>query len=141
MQRALAMKTFCWRERHDAANDDPISSPTTDLAAALRGAVRALARSGIHFSLDLSAVASSEVIGDPKEWERALSDMVRNAAIVTPAGGKVAVVLRRSMTGLCLTITDHGCGVAGEDLPAIATGPALDRIRGLVERAGGALWL
>jgi two-component system, OmpR family, sensor histidine kinase MprB len=69
-------------------------------------------RSEVTFTTDLS---ESVVRGDPAAIERAVANLLDNAAKWSPAGGKIEVVVRDGE----LTVRDHGPGIDEEDLPFV----------------------
>ena len=69
-------------------------------------------RPGIEFKTDLS---KSLVHGVPRTIERAVANLLDNAAKWSPAGGEVEVGVRDGE----LTVRDHGPGIAPEDLPYV----------------------
>ncbi|MGB2876330.1 MAG: HAMP domain-containing sensor histidine kinase [Gaiellaceae bacterium] len=83
-----------------------------DLLAA--GAVERAKRNRpqVRFTTDLE---ESVIHGAPSTIERAVANLLDNAAKWTPAGGEVEVVVRDGE----LTVRDSGPGIAEEDLPYI----------------------
>jgi two-component system sensor histidine kinase MprB len=69
-------------------------------------------RPGIVFKAD---VEQSVVHGVPTTIERALGNLIDNAAKWSPAGGEVEVVVRGSE----VTVRDHGPGIDEQDLPYV----------------------
>ena len=69
-------------------------------------------RPGIEFRTDLD---ESIVHGVPRTIERAVSNLLDNAAKWSPAGGEVEVEVRDGE----LTVRDHGPGISPEDLPYV----------------------
>ena len=69
-------------------------------------------RPGIEFKTDLS---ESLVHGVPRTIERAVANLLDNAAKWSPAGGEVAVEVRNGE----VVVRDHGPGIADEDLPYV----------------------
>jgi len=55
------------------------------------------------------------VDGDPAALERAITNLLDNAAKFSPEGGTVRV----TQHGGTLTVTDHGAGISEQDLPHI----------------------
>lgn len=58
---------------------------------------------------------SSWVMGDSQLLERAVTNLLDNAAKWSPAGGTITVVLR----GGKVTVTDQGPGISADDLPHV----------------------
>jgi two-component system sensor histidine kinase MprB len=69
-------------------------------------------RPAVTFTTDLH---ESVVHGAPSTIERAVSNLLDNAAKWSPAGGEIEVVVRDGE----LTVRDHGPGIAEEDLPYV----------------------
>ena len=69
-------------------------------------------RPGIEFKTDLS---KSLVHGVSRTIERAVANLLDNAAKWSPPGGEVEVAVRNGE----LTVRDHGPGIAPEDLPYV----------------------
>jgi two-component system, OmpR family, sensor histidine kinase MprB len=69
-------------------------------------------RPGISFAIDLS---ESVVHGVPANIERAVGNLLDNAAKWSPPGGEVEVVVGDGS----VTVRDHGPGIAEEDLPFV----------------------
>jgi two-component system, OmpR family, sensor histidine kinase MprB len=69
-------------------------------------------RPGIDFELDLD---ESVVHGVPATLERAVSNLLDNAAKWSPPGGQVEVTVRNGE----LVVRDHGPGIDEEDLPYV----------------------
>jgi two-component system, OmpR family, sensor histidine kinase MprB len=69
-------------------------------------------RPAVTFRTDLQ---ESVVHGAPSTIERAVSNLLDNAAKWSPAGGEIEVVVRDGE----ITVRDHGPGIAEEDLPYV----------------------
>jgi two-component system sensor histidine kinase MprB len=69
-------------------------------------------RPSVTFTTDLE---ESVVHGAPSNIERAVSNLLDNAAKWSPPGGKVEVAVRAGE----FTVRDHGPGIAEEDLPYV----------------------
>jgi two-component system sensor histidine kinase MprB len=69
-------------------------------------------RPGIEFRTDLAA---SVVHGVPAALERAVSNLLDNAAKWSPPGGEIEVTVRDGE----LVVRDHGPGIDEEDLPYV----------------------
>jgi two-component system sensor histidine kinase MprB len=93
-------------------NPEDLEDVRLDLVAA--DAVERTRRNcpGIEFKTDLS---KSLVHGVPRTIERAVANLLDNAAKWSPAGGEVEVGVRNGE----LTVRDHGPGIAPEDLPYV----------------------
>jgi two-component system sensor histidine kinase MprB len=69
-------------------------------------------RPGVTFETDLSG---SVVRGVPRSLERAIANLLDNAAKWSPPGGEVEVRVEDG----AVTVRDHGPGIADEDLPFV----------------------
>src|SRR5205807_10212823 len=69
-------------------------------------------RPGVEFKTDLR---ESFVHGVPTTLERALANLLDNAAKWSPPGGEVEIAVRNGE----VTVRDHGPGIAEEDLPYV----------------------
>ena len=69
-------------------------------------------RTGVDFKTDLS---ESFVHGVPESLERAIGNLLDNAAKWSPAGGEVEVVVRDGE----VTVRDHGPGIDDADRPYV----------------------
>ncbi len=62
---------------------------------------------------------TSQVSGDPKTLDRALTALVDNAVKFSPRGGEVAISLSESADEVSISVQDHGIGISPEALPHI----------------------
>lgn len=89
---------------------------------------------------------------DPDKIERALTNILENAAKFTPEDGTITVVARREQVGVVCAVTNSGSSIPDEDLPRLfdrffrgdrargassGTGLGLSIARELVELSGG----
>ena len=90
----------------------PLEDVRLDLVT--EDAIRRAARN--HPEVPIRAeLASSSVVGTPASLERAIANLLDNAAKWSPAGSPVEVRL----AGEELTVRDHGPGIADDDLPHV----------------------
>jgi two-component system sensor histidine kinase MprB len=103
----------------------------------------------LHFDVSLQP---GEVRAQPALLERAVMNVLDNAAKWSPPGGRVGVTLEAN-SAWHLTVTDHGPGIAPEDLPHIferfyraesarsmpGSGLGLAIVRNLVTSHGGSI--
>ncbi len=85
-----------------------------DLAALVERAVERVRRRGARLVWDVR-LEPWPVVADPAALERAVTNLLDNAAKWGPPGSTVGVQLRRGT----LVVTDQGPGVAPEDLPHV----------------------
>lgn len=85
-----------------------------DLADVVNQAVERVRRRapGVAFDVDIE---SWMVFGEPQLLERAVTNLLDNAAKWSPPGGTVQIALHNGV----LTVADEGPGIADEDLPHI----------------------
>jgi two-component system sensor histidine kinase MprB len=98
------------------ARPDAVVEPARDVRLALvaADAIERTRRNrpGIEFETDLD---ESIVYGAPSTIERAVANLLDNAAKWSPPGGQVDVTVRQGE----LSVRDHGPGIADEDLPYV----------------------
>lgn len=70
-------------------------------------------------TVDIDLPEHVEVVGSQELLYRALENVVRNAVRHSPAGGRIAITLRREGARWLLTIADQGDGVREGDLKKI----------------------
>ena len=109
----------------------------------------------IHFVID-TALADAVILGEPRELQSALSNLVSNAVRYTPAGGDVHVSVDQGVDGsLLIEVRDSGLGIAAEHVPRLTerfyrvdrsrsrdsggTGLGLAIVKHVMQRHGGSL--
>jgi two-component system, OmpR family, phosphate regulon sensor histidine kinase PhoR len=109
----------------------------------------------IQFNLP-EAMADAVLMGEPRELQSALSNLVSNAVRYTPAGGSIFVSVDQGMDGsLLMAVRDTGAGIAAEHLPRLTerfyrvdrsrsresggTGLGLAIVKHVMQRHGGSL--
>jgi two-component system phosphate regulon sensor histidine kinase PhoR len=109
----------------------------------------------IRFALEPS-LRNAEVLGEAKELQSALSNLVSNAVRYTPAGGHIEVQVQALTDGtLIVRVQDSGPGIAPEHLPRLTerfyrvdrsrsretggTGLGLAIVKHVMQRHGGSL--
>ena len=100
------------REARPDAVVEPARDVRLDLVAADAIERTRRNRPGIEFETDLD---ESIVYGAPSTIERAVANLLDNAAKWSPPGGQVEVAVRQGE----LSVRDHGPGIAAEDLPYV----------------------
>ena len=65
--------------------------------------------------------SSPEILmaADPTLFSRMLSNLIRNAYRYGKEGGWIRVILKKTETGILLSVEDNGIGMAEEELPKI----------------------
>ncbi len=134
----------------ELARDEPIPAQLepVDLAEVVERALDRVRRraTSIHFD---AALSSWEVTGEPASLERAVTNLLDNAAKWSPPLGVVTVRLANGT----LYVADQGKGIAEEDLPHVferfyrstesrtmpGSGLGLSIVRNIAERHGGAV--
>jgi two-component system phosphate regulon sensor histidine kinase PhoR len=96
------------------------------------------------------------LLGEPRELQSALSNLVSNAVRYTPAGGRIHVTVDKGADGsLIFEVRDTGAGIAAEHLPRLTerfyrvdrsrsresggTGLGLAIVKHVMQRHGGSL--
>lgn len=109
----------------------------------------------IAFEMD-DALAHGVLLGETRELQSALSNLVSNAVRYTPADGRIQVSAQRMTDGgLQIEVQDSGVGIAAEHLPRLTerfyrvdrsrsresggTGLGLAIVKHVMQRHGGAL--
>ena len=100
------------REARPDAVVEPARDVRLDLVAADAIERTRRNRPGIEFESDLH---ESIVYGAPSTIERAVANLLDNAAKWSPPGGQVEVAVQQGE----LSVRDHGPGIADEDLPYV----------------------
>jgi two-component system, OmpR family, sensor histidine kinase MprB len=134
----------------ELARDEPLSRTPEplDLADIVARAVDRVRRRAPSVQFD-PRVSSWWVVGEAQILERAVMNLLDNAAKWSPAGGTVGISLQRGE----LTVTDDGPGVAEADMPLIferfyrasdartmpGSGLGLSIVRQAAERHGGSV--
>ncbi len=101
-------------------------------------------------------LAHAELMGEARELQSALSNLVSNAVRYTPAGGRIHVTVEPGADGsLLIAVRDTGAGIAAEHLPRLTerfyrvdrsrsresggTGLGLAIVKHVMQRHGGSL--
>lgn len=112
-----------------------------------------------HHTIQFDVAASLEeavLLGEPRELQSALSNLVSNAVRYTPAGGRIDVTVDRGAdSSLVFEVRDSGPGIAAEHLPRLTerfyrvdrsrsresggTGLGLAIVKHVMQRHGGSL--
>ena len=136
----------------ELARDEPISAAVeaVDFDELVERAVDRVRRRGsdLHFDVHLD---QWWVVGEASPLERAVTNLLDNAAKWSPADGTVTVTLEQGT----LTVTDQGPGIAEADLPYVfdrfyrskesrtmpGSGLGLAIVRQIFSRHGGKVWV
>ena len=112
-------------------------------------------RHQIEFEVDAS-LEEAVLMGEPRELQSTLSNLVSNAVRYTPAGGRIHVTAGKAAEGaLVFEVRDTGAGIAAEHLPRLTerfyrvdrsrsresggTGLGLAIVKHVMQRHGGSL--
>jgi two-component system sensor histidine kinase KdpD len=108
-----------------------------------------------NHALRVDAESDTEVEIDPRLASVALSHLLENAALYSPADREILVYARAERDGLHVSVTDHGPGLDPDELDHLferfyrgrsarqatfGTGMGLSITRGLLAAAGGRVW-
>jgi two-component system sensor histidine kinase BaeS len=97
----------------------PQLQPLAELLAEVRSAMEPLFRGrGVSLAVD-EVPASVRVEVDPTQVGRALRNVLGNAAQHSPGGASVEVAIEAQQGEVVVRVTDHGPGIAPEDLPHV----------------------
>ncbi|MFD1531041.1 sensor histidine kinase [Pseudonocardia aurantiaca] len=140
----------------ELARDDPpmvVHEPLELTDVVMRALERARRRAGdVEFA---PVLVPWRLVGDATALERAVLNLLDNAAKWSPPGGKVRVQLRPlDEWSIVLEVADEGPGIAAEDLPRVfdrfyrsatsrtmpGSGLGLAIVRQVAVRHGGAVW-
>ena len=134
-----------------------MSIAAVDIVAVVRRVC--IAMEGIAKSAGLAVVIKSPPVAlasaDEQRFAQALMNLVANAVKFTPSGGTVTVQVKKTQSGVLVSVCDTGIGVAadqhehifeefaqarsGPDRPRDGTGLGLSLSRHLMELMGGSL--
>jgi signal transduction histidine kinase/DNA-binding response OmpR family regulator len=99
---------------------EPLSFHTVDLAELVRQAIDGMApmaeAAGVKLIHDATAV---ELAADPDRVLQVLTNLLSNAVKFSPPNSTVSVMLRPGVTGVILSVIDHGRGIPADKLEAI----------------------
>jgi signal transduction histidine kinase len=106
-----------------------------------------------QFSLDLDSNLGT-VMGDERQLEHVVMNLLTNASKFTPEGGEISVDARRLGDEVVISVRDSGIGIAADDLPRVfsrfyrgsgraaeipGTGLGLAIVQGIVTQHGGSV--
>ena len=108
---------------------------------------------GVTLSIPTAGASTADLVvsADPTRLEQAAANLIDNAVKYTPAGGSVAMVLRRDGAFAVLEVSDTGPGIPVEELPRIwdrlfrgdksraerGLGLGLSLVKAIIEAHGG----
>lgn len=129
-----------------------------DAGALVRQLVKQAAPRAASLGVSLDAVLPESPVNvwaDPARLQQVLSNLLDNALVHTPAGGKVAITVRADAAMATIDVADNGSGIPAEHLPHVfdrfyradasrsrttgGVGLGLAIARQMVEASGGAI--
>ncbi|PRY39498.1 sensor histidine kinase [Umezawaea tangerina] len=104
----------------ELAKEDTNPEPfvAVDLTEIVEGAVERARARAPHVGIETD-LTSARVVGDPVSLERAVLNLLDNAAKWSPADATVRVAVRAEAGRAVVTVTDGGPGIAETDLPHV----------------------
>jgi len=140
------------------ANSLPLASLLTACESEARGLSQTIANGASHvieFQTN-PLLVHVMLLGESRELQSALSNLVSNAVRYTPAGGRIDVTVDQGVDGsLVMAVRDTGAGIAAEHLPRLTerfyrvdrsrsresggTGLGLAIVKHVMQRHGGSL--
>ena len=103
-------------------NDDPLkNAKVLNLADLISEAIDGsrMAAEARHISLTFTQLGDFEVLGDRRQIEMAVSNLVENAINYSPDGTRVAIALRKQDALAEISISDQGLGIPEKDIERI----------------------
>ena len=103
-------------------NDDPLkNAKVLNLSDLISEAIDAsrMAAETRNISLSFTKMGDFEVLGDRRQIEMAVSNLVENAINYSPDGTRVAVALRKKEALAEISISDQGVGIPDKDIERI----------------------
>lgn len=88
-----------------------------DLSSLAGEVVNNLRLSSTAHMLSLVTEPDVEVLGDTTRIEQVLINLISNAITYSPEGGEVGVHVWREGDTACVSVRDHGVGIAADELP------------------------
>jgi signal transduction histidine kinase len=89
------------------------------LARAVAASARTTAGGRVPRTVRVETSGRMRVRADPEQVETILSNLVSNAVKYSPDGSEVAITVREEPGWVAVDVTDHGVGIAEEDLPKL----------------------
>jgi two-component system, OmpR family, phosphate regulon sensor histidine kinase PhoR len=141
------------------AHSLPLASLLTACESEARGLSVTIANGAPPHVIDFQTdplLAQAMLLGESRELQSALSNLVSNAVRYTPAGGRIEVLVDQGVDGsLVMAVRDTGAGIAAEHLPRLTerfyrvdrsrsresggTGLGLAIVKHVMQRHGGSL--
>lgn len=131
-----------------------------ELAPIIERTVAKLAPLSMDKKLDLKQQVADDlplIMGDEDLVEQVLINFITNAIRFTPAWGKIAVIVERSVDEVCVHVSDTGIGIPAAELPNIwnrfykvtearalskeGSGLGLALVKEIIDQLGGRVWV
>ncbi len=113
----------------------PLERHPVELSTVVTRVAEAVVLPSAHHSLRLD-VAPVEGQWDELRLEQVVHNLVANAVKYSPAGGEIAVTLRREANEARLTVADRGVGLGGSDPDSLFGRFSRGSVRGIRQIAG-----
>jgi len=117
---ARLIRTLLFLARSDTAAE-ALQREKIDVGQELRTVQTYYEAAAAEAGIDLNASAVAGVYGefDRTLFQQAIGNLVSNAIAHTPAGGLVSLAASADPSGLTVSVSDTGCGIASEHLPRV----------------------
>jgi signal transduction histidine kinase len=115
VDRMLTTSRMEMRARGEHAKDISIDALARAVAAAASGAISGRAKR----TISVESAGRVRLRADPEQIQTILGNLVSNAVKYSPDGVDVIVTVREEPGWVVVDVTDHGAGIAEEDLPKL----------------------
>lgn len=129
--RAIANCDHIIKEMLDYVREVPPSRSVFLLAAAAGNALKQVQVPAAVKVRGLEQLAASQVHGNEDQVTRILINLFQNAFQAMPDGGMLALQVETGADGICLAVSDTGCGIPAEHLDLIFEPLFSTKVRGI----------